>query len=250
MAEGWALTLNLQNDFPERIVPDQVHDGAYANHLKRYEFARQFAAGQRVLDVACGVGYGSAHLSDTARSVVGVDIDYDAVMYATKHYRHLNVAFSQTDALKLPFQANIFDVVCSFETIEHVPHVEQYLEEVRRVLELDGLYLVSTPAASVSTLSPANPHHVQEWSPADFEALLRRYFSHVDLYSQHILKQKATDALKTADHLNLRLLIPKPLRLLIARTLGLRTMYDIKLQHIAITPGIHPEASEIIALCR
>ncbi|XWX02880.1 class I SAM-dependent methyltransferase [Aggregatilineales bacterium SYSU G02658] len=242
--------MNIKNNFPERIVPGQVFESGYANHIKRYDFALSFVAGRSVLDVACGVGYGTAHLADGAAHVVGVDIDEGSVRYAQGHYMRPNAAFSQADAHALPFADHCFEVVVSFETIEHVPDVQQYLAEVKRVLHPEGVYLASTPAAKVSTRRPPNPHHVQEWSPADFEALLSAHFRAVEIYSQHELKQAAAAAIKSADRLNLRLLIPKPIRLMIARALGLRTMYDVTVEHLAITPGIHPDATEIVAVCR
>ncbi len=242
--------MNVQNNFTERIIPGQVFEAAYANHIKRYDFAQDFIAAKRVLDVACGVGYGTAHLADGAAQVVGVDIDEGAVRYAQAHYMRPNAAFSQADAHALPFADHCFGVVVSFETIEHVPNVQQYLTEVKRVLHPEGVYLVSTPAAKVSTRTPPNPHHVQEWSPTDFEALLSAHFRAVELYSQYELKQAAAVAIKNADRLNLRLLIPKPIRLMIARALGLRTVYDVRLEHMAITPGVHPEATESVAVCR
>jgi len=67
---------------PERIVPDETEPGIVALHLKRYEFARPFCVGKDVLDAGCGVGYGTAYLAETARRVVGVDVDADAIEYA------------------------------------------------------------------------------------------------------------------------------------------------------------------------
>lgn len=231
-------------------MPGQVFDSTYANHIKRYEFARGFVVNKQTLDVACGVGYGTAHLADVVSNIIGVDIDESAVQFAKAHYATSKAVFLRVDAQVLPFSDHSFDAVVSFETIEHVPHVQQYLKEVMRVMRPEGIYLVSTPAAKISTHTPPNPHHVQEWSPKDFEALLREHFGTVDIYSQHEIKQAVTAAIKNADRLNLRLLIPKPIRLVIARALGLRTMYDVRAEHLAITPGIHPEATEIVAVCR
>ena len=69
----------------ERFVPGCAGEIAY-EHWHRYAFARQFVAGKRVLDAACGEGYGSALLASVAASVVGVDIDAPAVAHAAERY--------------------------------------------------------------------------------------------------------------------------------------------------------------------
>jgi len=242
--------VSARNKYVERIIPSETSERLYFNHLKRYEFARAFVDGKHVLDLACGVGYGTAYLADAAQHAVGVDVSWEAIEYAVKHYNRANVSFAQGDALMMPFSSSSFDAVISFETIEHVPDAELYLAEVKRLLKPNGVYIVSTPAAKTYTRTPANPYHVQEWPPAEFEALLRRFFSSVALYSQHELKQAAAVAVKKADRFNLRLLIPKPARLFIARALGLRTMYDVKMEHITITPGVHPDATETVCVCQ
>ena len=82
---------------PERIVPDETEPGIVALHLKRYEFARPYCVGKHVLDAGCGVGYGSAFLSEAARSVVGVDVSADAIEYARARYGGRNVEFAVGD---------------------------------------------------------------------------------------------------------------------------------------------------------
>ncbi|MCS7071715.1 MAG: class I SAM-dependent methyltransferase, partial [Anaerolinea sp.] len=145
-----------QQGHPERIVPDETLAGIVAIHLKRYAFARAYASGKRVLDVACGVGYGSRYLADAAASVIGVDVDAAAIAYARRRYGDSDrVQFMQGDALNLPFSDRTFDVICSFETIEHVPDAHRFLSEVRRLLAPGGVFIVSTPAARRSTSSPA-----------------------------------------------------------------------------------------------
>src|SRR5205814_7591503 len=83
--------------YPERIVPDETGPGIVAIHLKRYEFARPLCTGRDVLDAACGVGYGSAYLAETARRVVGVDLNVDAVEYARDRYAAPNIEYRLGD---------------------------------------------------------------------------------------------------------------------------------------------------------
>ena len=109
---------------PERIVPDETEPGIVAMHLKRYAFALPWCEGREVLDLGCGVGYGTAFLADSAHRVVGGDVDAETIAYAQRRYGRPNVEFRVLDATALPFEDSSFDAVCSFETIEHVADPE------------------------------------------------------------------------------------------------------------------------------
>src|SRR4051794_25540520 len=112
--------------YPERIVPDEAPHGIVAIHLKRYEFARRFCAGKVVVDAAWGVGHGSAARSGSARSVVGVDVDEASIAYAREHYARPNVEFWVATLLEPPLDDRYFEVIASFETIEHLPDPERF----------------------------------------------------------------------------------------------------------------------------
>lgn len=164
---------------PERIVPDEAPAGVVALHLKRYVFAEPHCRGKLVLDAGCGVGYGSAHLGRVAEHVVGVDIDEEAIAYARRRYRAPNVEFERMDVASLAFEGCSFDVVCAFETIEHVAGRDGFVHEVARVLRPEGTFIVSTPHARRTTDRPANPFHRVEFSRGDFEHLLRESFQQI-----------------------------------------------------------------------
>ena len=131
----------------ERFVPGIAGEIAH-EHWHRYAFARRYVAGKRVLDVACGEGYGSALLAGVASSVTGIDIDAGAVAHARQSYAALaNVSFSEGSAASLPLPDACVDAVVSFETIEHLPRSDQprMLAENARVLAADGVLLLSAP---------------------------------------------------------------------------------------------------------
>lgn len=105
-------------------------------HLNRYAMARPYVAGKRVLDVASGEGYGSFLLRRWgAESVEGIDVDEQTVETATRLFGGDGVHYQCHTAEQLPFEDHTFDVVCSFETIEHLDHPELFLQEIRRVLK-------------------------------------------------------------------------------------------------------------------
>ena len=232
---------------PERIVPDETAPGILALHLKRYEFAAAWCEGRDVLDAGCGVGYGTAYLAETARRAVGVDLSEEAIAYARERYGAENVEFEAMDLAALNLPDASFDVVCSFETIEHVPDRERVLAEFARVLRDDGTLLVSTPQAARTTERPENPFHHVEYARADFEALLRRRFDGVQLYGQRRLQTARHRFLQRADVLGLRkrLAFLRPASAL----LGTAPMAEVTAEGIVIERAGIERASELVAVC-
>ncbi|MFG1416763.1 glycosyltransferase [Xanthobacter sp. V0B-10] len=158
-------------------------------HLHRYFLARQMCRGLDVLDVASGEGYGSALLSQAARSVVGVEVDPAAVEHARSAYAAANLRFEQGRAQAIPLDDQSVDCVVSFETIEHFYEQEQFLSEIRRVLRPGGFLLMSSPNRDIYSpfgLVP-NPHHVRELTHDEFAALLNANFRQVRLFGQRPL---------------------------------------------------------------
>ncbi|MGE0223341.1 MAG: class I SAM-dependent methyltransferase [Acetobacteraceae bacterium] len=158
-------------------------------HYHRYLFARAFCQGRDVLDVASGEGYGSAHLAQVARSVVGVEYAGDTAGAAARNFPRPNLHFIQGDARRLPLADASVDVVVSFETLEHFGEQEAFLSEVRRVLRPSGLFIVSTPDRETYSPSdqPSNRYHVRELSRREFEDLLQGHFPHIAMLSQRPL---------------------------------------------------------------
>lgn len=112
-----------------------------------YELAAPQVHG-RVLDIACGTGVGTKFLGQHAKEVVGVDIDAEAIAYCNKRQRLPNTTYIEADASReLPFPSEHFDVITTFETIEHLYPAQRatYLAELRRVLKKNGRILLSTP---------------------------------------------------------------------------------------------------------
>ena len=172
----------------ERVVPGQVNPDLWSEHIARYAFARQFAAGQAVLDAACGVGYGTAELAAEATSVAGIDISADAIEHAKQRYSRANIEFKTASCLDLPFPSEAFGLVVAFEVIEHLSDIPRFLDECARVLAPDGLFLVSTPNTLYYSESRAktgpNPFHTHEFTGVELREELKRHFAHVQLIFQ------------------------------------------------------------------
>lgn len=171
----------------ERFTPECPREIRY-EHWHRYAFARELVAGRRVLDAACGEGYGSALLAGAAASVVGVDVSGEAVEHARRRYRADRLEYRQADCLALPFEDGAFDAIVSFETLEHLEDHDGLMAEFRRVLAPDGFLLLSSPDRAVYSdrLGHHNEFHVRELYRDQLEALLRQWFPAFRLWGQRL----------------------------------------------------------------
>jgi SAM-dependent methyltransferase len=169
----------------ERVIPGQVNDDLWSEHVARYAFASRFAEGKRVLDAGCGAGYGSAELAQTALQVTGFDIAPDAVEYAHATYPLPNLHFTAASCTATPFRPNSFELVVAFEVIEHLQDYRAFLKECARVVTPQGLFIVSSPNKNYYAESRAktgpNPFHEHEFEAEEFVTELSGVFSNVRL---------------------------------------------------------------------
>lgn len=170
----------------ERFIPGQCDLELQIEHFNRYQFARQFVTGKRVLDAACGVGYGSAFLAQNADFVAGIDISEESIAYAKRKYSGIHTEFQIGAIDSLPYDDGSFDVVVSFETLEHVGENVQknFMREIRRVLTEDGILIISTPNHSVYSKRGVNQFHVKELEYVEFQDMLEEAFEFVQMFSQ------------------------------------------------------------------
>jgi ubiquinone/menaquinone biosynthesis C-methylase UbiE len=169
--------------YTERMVPEEAHARIFWEHVARYRFAKDFVRGQRVLDIACGEGYGAAALAKAgAATLVGIDISADVCDHARRKY---GLDARVGDAQSIPLPDRSIDVVVSFETIEHVDAPVVFVRECARVLVPEGMLIVSTPNRPVySSEGKQNPFHRLEFDEREFAQLLHSRFESVRLYSQ------------------------------------------------------------------
>jgi len=173
----------------ERFVPWASDPVVAYEHLHRYFWASGLVKGKKVLDLACGEGYGADLLARQAVSVCALDIDEDAVRHASKKYRRPNLQFFQGSITAVPITENCsFDVITCFEAIEHIEQHDELIQEVRRLLKPGGLFAVSTPNKDAYNAQgePANPFHVRELTFEEFDTLLTRYFPNVRYFGQRV----------------------------------------------------------------
>jgi SAM-dependent methyltransferase len=250
--------LYLQRDQPpgvppleltgERTLPDVPEENYwYQRHLVVYEWIASRVGGRRVVDLACGEGYGSAVLARTAECVVGVDANPEA-------FEHARLKYSGP---KLRFERNMLELwegevscVVFLQTIEHVQDPDAVLARLRALIGPDGVAYVSTP--NVLTLAPkgeersGNPWHVREYRAGEYRALCERHFGSVELLGLfHARKLRAHQvAIERLgwDHVHRALRFTKP-------------FYDrftpaISVRDFALRPGELHRALDFLAVLR
>jgi SAM-dependent methyltransferase len=169
----------------ERTLPDvPVENYWFRRHLAVYEWVGARVGGGRVLDMACGEGYGSAVLATSASRVVGLDANPEAHEHARLRYRATNLSFAR-GLVETYGEAGSYDAVVFLQTIEHVHDPRAVLEHFRGLLAGGGTAYVSTP--NVLTLAPpgaeksGNPWHLKEYRAEEFRALCESVFARVEL---------------------------------------------------------------------
>jgi 2-polyprenyl-3-methyl-5-hydroxy-6-metoxy-1,4-benzoquinol methylase len=168
----------------ERTLPDVPAENYwFRRHLAVYEWIARQVTGERVLDMACGEGYGADLLAGAAAEVVGVDANPEAFEHARLRYRRANLRFVR-DLIETFSEGA--DSVVFLQTVEHVRDAGAVLAHFGSLVGGQGRVFVSTP--NVLTLAPKgaersdNPWHVHEYRAQEFEGLCRGVFSSVELY--------------------------------------------------------------------
>jgi glycosyltransferase involved in cell wall biosynthesis/ubiquinone/menaquinone biosynthesis C-methylase UbiE len=184
--------------YPEKIStdPEDIANGEReigtridefpADHIGRYMFARSLMDRRtNVLDLGCGVGYGSHLLSEVAGTVTGLDYRPKVIEYARQNWGGPNITFQVGNALdRTTYPDQKFDFVTAFEIIEHLPDDSLFLKTIKEHLKDDGVLCVSAPNQEVLAEPEKNPWHFRHYTPQSFRALLLNYFTHVALFDQ------------------------------------------------------------------
>jgi SAM-dependent methyltransferase len=184
---------NIINGVPERFVPEEMKGQLVeAEHIARYSWAITFCQGRRVLDAGCGLGYGAAMLQLAGASeVIAVDVAGEIVEVARQRVP-AEVTCETADVADLPYDDDSFDMVVSFEVIEHVDRPDAVLDEFARVLGPGGLLVISSPDRE--RYVSGNPHHRHEYLRDELRSALQNRFRSVELVPQHVMIASVIDS--------------------------------------------------------
>lgn len=159
----------------ERMVPNQADPATELFHWQRYLYFRPWYIEKRVIDAASGEGYGTAYAATFASEATGFDIGADAVAHARKKYDYAKFQFK--DVCEADYSEA--DLVTSFETIEHVPDPNKFLDALKTC---KGQIVISTPNRKTHSPGnrledkPFNQFHTVEWTPSEFSDLILSHF--------------------------------------------------------------------------
>ena len=189
----------------ERYIPEYFSDSndeIVKEHEDRYKTITELITDKVVLDAACGSGYGSFEISKHAKSIIGIDISEDSVAYAKNNFLAENLNFEVASVTEIPFDDNEFEVVVSFETIEHISENQQvlFLKQIKRVLKEDGILIISTPDKLIYSdkKNYKNEFHIKEFYEKEFYCFLSNFFKNVEFYYQ---KQEVCNLIYNKDSL-------------------------------------------------
>lgn len=158
----------------------------FMEHLVRYGFARRYAAG-KVIDLACGVGYGSYFLCDalSVHQVVGADISELAISFARKTFTNSKLRFDIQTATRTNYPDSFFDTFISLETVEHIKDLSSFFQEAKRLLCNGGTFIMSVPNKKYfSDAGFVNEFHYHEMYYKELLELLMNYFKQFELFYQ------------------------------------------------------------------
>jgi SAM-dependent methyltransferase len=201
----------------ERTLPDVPAENYwFRRHLAVYEWIGARVIGRRVIDMACGEGYGSEVLSRGASSVLGVDANPEAHEHARLRYQRQNLTFER-GLVETHGEPGAFEAVVFLQTIEHVQDPAAVLEHFRSLLAPGGVAYVSTPnlltLAREGAKKSDNPWHLKEYRAEEFKALCRQIFPEVEVWGLFHAGKLRWHELALAygwDQVHARLRITKP----------------------------------------
>lgn len=206
----------------------------WGEHIHRYnEVSKRTSGNETILDIACGSGFGTSLLAEkTTADVYGGDISEEAIVLCKKNWNKENLIYKQMDATKLNFDDNTFDIVVSFETIEHTTEYKAMLKELLRVTKPNGVLYISTPNFIINSPSGVvtNPYHTQEWTRLELDNILTSVFSQFKLFGQKYSRYNQKSFGKGVENLLYKRgvrKIPIPIQDLIMKSLIGKPMYPL-----------------------
>jgi len=174
----------------ERHLPDKIRSAddvaMDARHRYAYSLVEAFAKPHhRLLDVGAGEGYGALIVAGWVAGYCGVDVSHEAMAHAARRYGGPKIQFDHYAGGSLPYPDSSFDLITSFQVIEHVADVETYLRELRRVARSEAQVLITTPNRRLRLREgerPWNRYHLREYDHASLRQSVQAVFPEVEIF--------------------------------------------------------------------
>lgn len=193
----------------------------FLEHVSRYWWAHKYIGDKKVLDCACGHGYGSYILSLKAKQVTGADLNEESLEVARKTFQNPNLDYIKQNVLELPQAKVKYDAIIAFEIIEHIPpeEAEQFLVSMKNSLTENGVVIISTPNHDVTMKSGVHvpDFHINNYKVSELRSFLMRHFHSVEMLGQFEQKKFPLSLLFDFDYFNLRHTLGKKVKGLLGR---------------------------------
>lgn len=185
---------NPQLDFPDvdKIYKRFKETGILKNETQRWIYeaiAKDWCIGKSVIDLGCGVGWGTNILGREAIGAYGLDISGESINFANQMFGNQKIKFDTSNVILEEIRPTAtFDIVCAIELIEHIKDYETFLSNIKRFhnRKRNTVFFISSPNRNNENIgkdSPNNEYHVREWTAGEFYDILTKFFRAVVLYS-------------------------------------------------------------------
>ncbi len=221
----------------ERLIPEDTRTPIYQIQLLRHRFVYEHVKSRLtpndyVMDLGFGEGYGTSLLAESCWKIVGVDVAEQVVEYANNKYAKMNCRFVKYDGRMLPFEARSFDIVVSFQVIEHIDDDHAFVAEIHRVLKTGGRLILTTPNKATRLKpgqKPFNRFHKREYYASELKDVLKTKFENLIIYGVSATEEihqiefsriKRGGFLSLLINLGLRKIMPESIDLALAKFVG------------------------------
>ena len=182
----------LNSKTAERLNPELYQSNIFdyilfLKHKYAYTIADKFInKDSNVLEIGCGEGYGTNFLARSGAHIVALDVDKETIKNARLKYSQKNITFKKFDGYNISYPEQSFDVIISFQVIEHVEDVEKYLENIKKLLKPNGIFLITTPSRTyrlAENQKPFNIYHIREYNAKTLCSDISKVFDKFHIFS-------------------------------------------------------------------
>ena len=182
----------LNSQTAERLKPELCQSNIFdyilfLKHKFAYTVADKFInKNSTVLEIGCGEGYGTNFLARSGAQITALDIDAKTIKKAKLKYSQKNITFKKFDGYNINYPEQSFDVIISFQVIEHVENVEKYLKNIKKFLKPNGIFIITTPSRTyrlTENQTPINKYHIREYNAKTLSADIAKVFNKFQIFS-------------------------------------------------------------------
>lgn len=189
-----------------------------------------------------------------AGKIIGIDISYSAIEFSRKNFARPNLNYIVMDAMNMAFKNDLFDLICLFDVIEHLPSQENFLREVQRLLRKKGMFIISTPKKGKGI----SPYHIHEFTLQEFNDLLSQFYNVNRLLAQNRPKEifaieRKLSKWRKWDIANLRNTLPprwiSKMAYWVTKLKSITPPQELSLEDFTFSEGFFEDTANFVGFC-